>query len=247
MATPQAPARATYRLQATPEFGFDRIAELASYLAELGVSHAYLSPVLTAASGSQHGYDVIDHDRVNPELGGEAAHARMCAALGAQGIGQLLDIVPNHMAIVAGNRLWWDVLENGPSSHYAAFFDVDWESGEDIRTLLPILGEHYIDELRAKVVRVVRKGAEFIVEYHDHRLPAAPRSIGMLLRAAAPEHAELCYLADALEELQAPTSSDQVATQRRQRDKAVLFDYIARLLEREPELGPRIDAELQRL
>jgi (1->4)-alpha-D-glucan 1-alpha-D-glucosylmutase len=247
MVTPVAPARATYRLQATPEFGFDRIAELASYLTELGVSHAYLSPVLTAAPGSQHGYDVIDHDHVNPELGGEVAHARMCAALEAHGLGQLLDIVPNHMAIGARNKLWWDVLENGPSSHYAAFFDVDWDGGDDLRVLLPILGEHYIDALRERVVRVARSGAEFIVEYHDHRLPAAPRSLGALLRASAPEHQELSFLADFLEELSAPTSADQVATLRRQRDKAVLFDYLARLLEREPELCPRIDAQLAKL
>jgi (1->4)-alpha-D-glucan 1-alpha-D-glucosylmutase len=247
MATPIAPARATYRFQATPDFGFDKIAELASYLAELGISHAYLSPVLTAAPGSQHGYDVIDHDHVNPELGGDAAHARMCSALKAQGIGQLLDIVPNHMAVVARNRLWWDVLENGPSSHYAAFFDVDWEGGGDTRVLLPILGEHYYDELRERVVRVVRNGAELVVHYHDHRLPAAPRSIGALLRAAAPEHNELCYLADALEELSSPTATDQVATLRRQRDKAVLFDYLARLLGREPDLCPRIDAQLAKL
>lgn len=247
MATSIAPARATYRLQATPDFGFDRIAELADYLAELGVSHAYLSPVLTAAPGSQHGYDVIDHDHVNPELGGDAAHARMCSALKEHGVGQLLDIVPNHMAVVARNRLWWDVLENGPSSHYAAFFDVDWEGGEDTRVLLPLLGEHYFDELRERRVRVVRSGAEFIVEYHDHRLPAAPRSIGTVLRASAPEHQELCFLADALEELSAPTATDQVATLRRQRDKAVLFTFLARLLEREPELCPRIDAQLARL
>jgi (1->4)-alpha-D-glucan 1-alpha-D-glucosylmutase len=247
MVSPLAPARATYRLQATPEFGFDRIAELASYLAELGVSHAYLSPVLTAASGSQHGYDVIDHDHVNPELGGDTAHARMCDALRAHGIGQLIDIVPNHMAIVAGNRLWWDVLENGPSSHYAAFFDVDWEGGEDTRVLLPILGEHYFDELRERHVKVVRSGAEFIVEYYDNKLPAAPRSLGAILRASAPEHNELCYLADSLEELSAPTATDQLATHRRQRDKAVLFDYLARLLEREPELCARIDTQLEKL
>lgn len=239
--------RATYRIQANAAFGFERIAELASYLGELGVSHVYLSPVLTAAPGSQHGYDVIDHEHVNPELGGDSAHQRMCRTLCEHGLGQLLDIVPNHMAIVAQNRLWWDVLENGQSSQYAAFFDVDWNSGEDTRVLLPILGEHYVDALRKGLVHVVREDERFVVEYYDKRLPAAPRSIGGLLRAAAPEHHELCFLADSFEELSAPSAADQAATQRRQRDKALLFKYLSRLLASEPELCPRIDAQLAQL
>ncbi|MET0387014.1 MAG: malto-oligosyltrehalose synthase [Polyangiales bacterium] len=241
------PPRATYRIQAHGDFGFDRIAELASYLDALGISHVYLSPVLTAAPGSQHGYDVIDHEHVNPELGGDAAHQRMCDALQAHGLSQLLDIVPNHMAITGQNRLWWDVLENGPSSHYAAFFDVDWEGGNDTRVLLPILGEHYIDTLQQNLVRVVRNDGEFVVQYHDHRLPAAPRSLGGILRTAAPEHEELCFLADALDELPTPSSVDRDVTLRRQRDKAVLFTYLARLLEADPTLCSRIDVRLEQL
>jgi len=247
MSRPGFLARSTYRIQANAAFGFERIAELASYLSELGISHVYLSPVLTAAPGSQHGYDVIDHEHVNPELGGDEAHQRMCRALGEHGLGQLLDIVPNHMAIVAQNRLWWDVLENGQSSQYAAFFDVDWSSGDDSRMLLPILGEHYVDALRNGLVRITRDEEHFVVEYYDKRLPAAPRSIGGILRAAAPEHNELCFLADSFEELSAPDATEQAATQRRQRDKALLFSYLSRLLTREPELGPRIDAQLAQL
>ena len=247
MSKPGFSARATYRIQANAAFGFDRIAELADYLSELGVSHVYLSPVLTAAAGSQHGYDVIDHEHVNPELGGESAHQNMCRTLGEHGLGQLLDIVPNHMAITAHNRLWWDVLENGQSSQYAAFFDVDWNSGEDTRVLLPILGEHYVDALRKGLVRVVRREACFVVQYYDNSFPAAPRSLGGLLRSAAPEHSELGFLADALEELKSPDATDRAVTLRRQRDKALLFAYLSRLLTKEPELCTRIDAQLAQL
>src|SRR5205807_1045906 len=117
------------------------------YLARLGVSHLYASPSLQAAPGSQHGYDVVDPRRANTELGGEAAHARLRQALEAHALGQVLDIVPNHMAIGGPeNAWWWDVLENGRASQYAHYFDVDWDPPEaKLRNtvLLPILGDHY--------------------------------------------------------------------------------------------------------
>lgn len=123
-----APLIATYRVQLNPGFRFDDAASIAAYLAELGVSHLYSSPYLQAAPGSTHGYDVVDHTRVNQELGGEAGHARLCDALRCAGLGQVLDVVPNHMAIGSSlNRWWWDVLENGPASRYALYFDVDWD------------------------------------------------------------------------------------------------------------------------
>jgi (1->4)-alpha-D-glucan 1-alpha-D-glucosylmutase len=135
--------RATYRVQLHSAFGFDDAAALAGYLAELGISHLYCSPYLQAASGSTHGYDVVDPRRVNAELGGEAGHERLARALAAQGLGQVLDIVPNHMSIAsADNSWWWDVLENGPASRYASYFDVDWDPPQ-VRlrntVLLPIL------------------------------------------------------------------------------------------------------------
>ena len=112
--------RATYRLQLRPGFGFDEAAALVDYLADLGISHVYFSPNLQAAAGSTHGYDVIDHSRVNQELGGPQAHARLCEALRRRGLGQVLDIVPNHMSIASSdNRWWWDVLEHGRASRFA--------------------------------------------------------------------------------------------------------------------------------
>ena len=124
--------RATYRLQFHKDFGLDRAAEIADYLQALGVSHLYSSPYLQAAPGSMHGYDVVDHRVVNEELGGKAAHQRLTARLRECTLGQVLDIVPNHMAIGSGlNRWWWDVLENGPASIYANYFDIDWQSPEE--------------------------------------------------------------------------------------------------------------------
>jgi len=109
----------TYRVQLRPGFGFDEAASLTGYLAALGISHLYCSPYLQAAPGSTHGYDIVDYGWVNEELGGAAAHARLDAALKAGGLGQVLDVVPNHMATGPENSWWWDVLQNGPSSRYA--------------------------------------------------------------------------------------------------------------------------------
>src|SRR3982751_5142576 len=112
----------TYRLQLNAGFTFQDAARTASYLKELGVSHLYCSPYLQAAPGSMHGYDVVDHSKVNEELGGADAHQRFCNKLGEMKLGQVVDVVPNHMSLGRQNRYWWDVLENGVSSRYASFF-----------------------------------------------------------------------------------------------------------------------------
>ncbi|MBA3503240.1 MAG: malto-oligosyltrehalose synthase, partial [Deltaproteobacteria bacterium] len=136
--------RATYRLQLSAQFSFADAASALPYLAELGISHLYLSPVLQAAPGSTHGYDVVDPDHVSKQLGGEAGFTKLVEAAHKANLGILLDIVPNHMSIAgAANRWWMDVLENGPASYYAPFFDIDWGLGMDDRVLLPILGERY--------------------------------------------------------------------------------------------------------
>ena len=121
----------TYRLQLHKGFTFGDASAIASYLSALGVSHVYSSPYLQAAPESMHGYDVVDHSRVNEELGGASAHERFSKTLGENGLGQVLDIVPNHMAIGRENRFWWDVLENGAASRYASFFDIDWQPQEE--------------------------------------------------------------------------------------------------------------------
>ena len=126
--------RATYRVQLHSGFGFDDVAGLGAYLSDLGVSHIYSSPSTQAVAGSTHGYDVVNPGRLSDELGGAAGHARMTGALRAAGLSQILDIVPNHMATDPLNRWWWDVLENGPASRYAHFFDIHWTETDDRST-----------------------------------------------------------------------------------------------------------------
>jgi len=179
------PLRATYRVQLTPHFGFDRAAAVVDYLERLGVSHLYCSPYLQAMPGSEHGYDVVDHSRVNQELGGEEGHARLCRKLAEHGLGQVLDIVPNHMAIKGHwNRWWWDVLENGPSSRFASYFDVSWDPPErklKNRILLPALGDHYGRVLEAHQLRLVRQGPRLLVRYYENEYPIDPRTYGAVL------------------------------------------------------------------
>ena len=243
------PPRATYRLQLRPGFGFDEVTQLADYLVELGVSHVYTSPYLQAARGSQHGYDVVDHSHVNDELGSEQAHARMSELLADRGLGQLIDLVPNHMAIgTADNAWWWDVLENGRSSRYASYFDVDWHAGEDAdnRILLPILAQRYADAVASCAIKVSRDDARFFVSYAEHKLPVAVRSLCEPLgRVAAKERApELAFFADALGALPKPGATDQASVLRRHRDKQVLEQLLSRLFSARPELARAVDDEL---
>jgi (1->4)-alpha-D-glucan 1-alpha-D-glucosylmutase len=240
----------TYRIQLQPAFGFDDVTAIAPYLHRLGVSHLYSSPYLQAAPGSTHGYDVIDHSTVNAELGGEAGHERMCAALGANELGQVLDIVPNHMAIVGGNRWWWDVLENGPSSQYASYFDVDWDPPEaKLRNtvLMPILGDHYGRVLEAGDFLLQRDGGAFTVHYYEHALPVAPPSLDDLLAAAARRcrSIELESLATFFGRLPPSWATDRASLRERHRDKEVLRASLARLLAEEPGVAAAVDAEVE--
>ena len=242
--------RATYRLQLNPEFGLDHAAQVADYLALLGVSHAYLSPHLQAAAGSTHGYDVVDHSQVNAELGGRAAHERMCARFAAHDIGVVIDLVPNHMSIGSdANRWWWDILENGRASLYARFFDVDWDAlaKHDRRVLLPILGQHYGTELEAGHLRLERRGGDFVVMAYDRTLPVAPLSLPELLAAAARATGsdELWFCADALSRLPAPTTTDPAEVRSRHRDKKVIGALMAKIFSEQPAVAAAVDAELQ--
>ncbi|HEX9899066.1 MAG TPA: alpha-amylase family glycosyl hydrolase, partial [Candidatus Methylomirabilis sp.] len=138
---------ATYRLQFNRAFTFRDAVAVVPYLDALGLSDLYASSCLAARPGSMHGYDIADHNRLNPEIGTEEDYAGLADALRARGMGQVLDLVPNHMGIAAGCNRWWnDVLENGPSSPYAEFFDIDWDPVKPQlanKVLLPILGDQY--------------------------------------------------------------------------------------------------------
>jgi (1->4)-alpha-D-glucan 1-alpha-D-glucosylmutase len=245
--------RATYRVQLRPEFGFDDAAAIAGYLRDLGISHLYSSPQLAARAGSTHGYDVVDPSVLNPELGGREGHRRLEVALGAAGLGMVLDIVPNHMAIGGPeNRWWWDVLENGPSSRYAAYFDVEWDPPESYlrnKVLLPVLADQYGRVLEAGGIRVVRDGTWFAVRVGEQSFPVSPRSADSVLRIAAERSGadELAFIADALGRLPPTTATDRSAVARRARDIEVLRRQLARLIGERPDVAAAIDDVLDEL
>jgi (1->4)-alpha-D-glucan 1-alpha-D-glucosylmutase len=247
--------RATYRVQLHAGFPFSEAAKLAGYVASLGASHLYLSPVLQAAPGSTHGYDVVDPTTVNAELGGDEGFDQLGDALGAAGLGRVIDIVPNHMATGPGNRWWWDVLENGPSSVYAGYFDVDWhppESKLTNRVLLPVLGDHYGRELEAGRIRLRREGGSLVVTYYANRAPIAPKSMDDLLeRAAACLEADaataLGRLAGDLRRLPAASRTDAEGVAERHRGKEAVRSQLEALLAADEEAAGAVDAEIERI
>ncbi len=171
--------RATMRLQLHKDFTFSDAAALVPYLVELGISHVYSSPILTARAGSIHGYDVIDPTTVNPELGGESGLRDFVATLRASGLGLIVDIVPNHMAVGASDNPWWtDVLRRGRCSPYAKFFDIDWESDDPTlrgKVLAPFLGKPYGEALADGDIRVTETpSGEPVVRYFDTIFPVDP-------------------------------------------------------------------------
>ncbi len=183
------PPRATMRLQFHKDFTFDDAAGLAPYLAQLNVSHVYASPITTARAGSIHGYDVVDPSRVNPELGGEEGFCRLVGVLRQAGLGIIVDIVPNHMAVGGTDNEWWlDVLEHGRASRYAGFFDIDWDAEDPAlrgKVLLPILGRPYGEALQEGEISLAADGDRPAIRYFSHLLPIAPDGVADIGRCPA--------------------------------------------------------------
>jgi (1->4)-alpha-D-glucan 1-alpha-D-glucosylmutase len=184
---------ATYRLQLTAQFGFAQAAAIVPYLKALGISHLYVSPFLKARHGSTHGYDVVDHNAVNPELGGEEGFQQLSAALAEADMGLILDFVPNHMGVHYDDNAWWlDVLEWGRASPYADFFDIDWPllahrpAGG---VLLPILGTSYGEALERGDIELRYDASEgsFSAWYYEHRMPITPPRYGEILEKVVTE------------------------------------------------------------
>ncbi len=175
----------TYRLQFNASFTFLDAARLIPYLDKLGISDCYASPYLKAAPGSSHGYDVIDPTVLNPEIGTEADYHVFITALQEHGMGQVLDVVPNHMGIAGSANVWWqDVLENGPSSHYATFFDIDWTPVKpelENTVLLPILGDQYGIVLENQEIVLHYDDGQLFLRYYEHRLPLDPSTWSIVL------------------------------------------------------------------
>jgi len=246
------PLLATYRLQLRRELGFNEVRRWLSYFRALGVSHLYLSPILQAAPGSTHGYDVVDPTTVNAELGGNDAFRALSEEVHRAGLGQIVDIVPNHMAVGPQNPWWWDVLENGPSSYFAATFDLVWESTEERlrdKVLLPVLGDHAGLIIDNKEITLQRDGGRFTLAYHDHRFPVAPRSLGEVVGRAADVcgSPDLAFIADAYRNLPLPNATDRASVERRHRDKGVLGGQLARLAAERPEVAAALDQAVEAL
>ena len=189
--------RASYRLQFHKGFTFRDAAGLVPYLARLGVSHIYASPLTEARPGSTHGYDIVNHARLNPEIGGDADFRALTEALAAHGMGLVVDIVPNHMGVGGRDNAWWlDVLEWGEASPYAAYFDINWDPvREDLkdRVLLPVLGDQYGAVLESGGIALRFDPAEgsFSAWYYEHRFPICPHSYPAILRRGGPALAAL--------------------------------------------------------
>jgi (1->4)-alpha-D-glucan 1-alpha-D-glucosylmutase len=184
---PQIPV-SMYRLQFNRNFTFRDATRLIPYLAALGITHCYASPYLRARPGSMHGYDIIDHNSLNPEIGTPADYEEFVSELHGHGLGQILDIVPNHMGVMGSDNSWWlDVLENGEASAYAEYFDIDWDPIKDElqgKVLVPILGDQYGNVLEQGELKLVFDGerGEFSINYHQHRFPINPHEYPRILR-----------------------------------------------------------------
>ena len=188
--------RATYRIQLNSGFTFKDAIAIIPYLARLGISHVYCSPYFRARAGSNHGYDVVDHNSFNPEIGTHEDFERFVSELRAHGMGHILDIVPNHVGIMGSDNAWWmDVLENGQASLYADFFDIDWTPANPAladKVLVPVLGDSYgvVLERGELAPRFEPDSGAFAVFYHEHRFPLDPRSYPRILDRV------LAYLSD---------------------------------------------------
>jgi (1->4)-alpha-D-glucan 1-alpha-D-glucosylmutase len=257
--TPLRVPRATYRLQLGPALSFDDAADLADYLAELGISDCYTSPFFETSGAGSHGYDVADHNRLRAELGGEEGFARFADALKRRELGLLVDIVPNHMGIAQARNAWWrDVLEHGPASPHAPAFDVDWHPVKRElydKVLLPILGDQYGAVLDAGQLRLERQGGRFVIRYYDTVLPVGPRSYARILglnledmnRRLGPEHPaaiEIKSLLGMLATLPVRTETDPARLALRRHEVESAMTRFEALLKEWPDARDYADASV---
>lgn len=258
---------ATYRLQLRPGFGFDQIRELIPYLTALGVSDLYLSPLFRAREGSTHGYDVVDHNQIEPAFGGEEAFVRMAEEARNAGMGVILDVVPNHMGInEAGNRYWLDVLENGEGSRWAGFFDVDWDAiplNLKHRVLQPVLGKPFGATLEDGELRVVYQQHRLQVAYYDRLIPLAPRTWPVVLqlvadrlgkrnaaadrRQARIEYSELASIIAQLRNLPPCDQRSRQAIDARYREQRIARRRLAHLVEKRPRVREALDQAIEEI
>lgn len=255
--------RATYRLQLNRHFTLRDATALVPYFAALGVSHLYCSPYMRARPGSVHGYDVVDHNSINPEIGTPEDLEAFVAALRAHAMGHILDWVPNHVGIMGADNAWWmDVLENGQASFYAEFFDIDWENLDPAlagRVLVPVLGDYYgsVLERGELLLKFEESTGSFAVYYHEHRFPLDPRCYPLILERSLEsavlaelgeeERADFSSLVAAFGHLPERSDLAPAALEERQRDKEAHKRRLTRLCARAPGLGEAIEGAVHAL
>jgi len=251
----------TYRLQIHHAFPLTQARDVVPYLARLGVAACYTSPYFTASPGSTHGYDVCNHNEINPEVGGPAAHAEFTRVLSEHGMGHVVDFVPNHMGIGTGTNAWWnDVLENGPSAAAAAFFDIDWRPVKEelhAKLLLPILGDQYGQVLERGELQLAFTGSTLVLRYFDNELPVDPRQAARVYAAAAetlrgvlgegnPQLNEFLSIITSLEKLPPYTETHPDPRTERQREKEVARARLERLVAEEPRVADAIGCAVKK-
>jgi (1->4)-alpha-D-glucan 1-alpha-D-glucosylmutase len=246
---------ATYRLQFNAGFRFSDAREIIAYLHRLGISDIYASPYFKAQAGSLHGYDILDQNSLNPEVGTEEDFTALVTELHAREMGQILDIVPNHMCIEGENAFWLDVLENGPSSPYASFFDIDWHPVKqelENKILIPILGDQYGTILENGELQLAFVEGSFFVYYYANKLPIIPKSYSHILTfgiaaleeeisAAAPQFQDLMSIITALKHLPPTTEQNPERITERYREKEVVKRRLWELYQKSPEIQAFID------
>ncbi len=241
---------ATYRVQFNADFRFEHALALVPQLRRLGISHLYASPVFAARAGSQHGYDVTDPNRLNPELGTPEDFDRLSAALREHGMGLILDIVPNHMAASPANAWWMDVLENGSASRYAGYFGVNWSVAQENieeKIFLPILGSVYGAVLDAGELKLSFEDGRFWLNYWETRLPVAPVTWAPIVLPLPEEltaNPEIQLLVDSLGRLPSREVTDWEALRHRETEKEAARQRIAQLVESEPEFRAHLDRRI---
>ncbi|MFH1485027.1 MAG: malto-oligosyltrehalose synthase [Chloroflexota bacterium] len=252
--------RATYRLQFNRGFTLRDAQTIVSYLHDLGISDCYASPLMKTRSDSTHGYDISDHSQLNPDLGSEDDLAALSRALRKRGMGLILDVVSNHMSIGDASNTWWmDVLENGPSSIYASYFDIDWHpvtTELENKVLLPILEDQYGKVLESGKLQLTYENGAFLIHYHEMKLPVAPRTYSDILShqldaladAMGKENEalqEFRSIITALNYLPPRTETDSDKVTERNREKEVIKRRIASLYEASQEVRAAIDNAVQ--
>lgn len=251
---------ATYRLQLNHKFRFSDVKRIVSYLKDFGISDIYTSPCFKAKEGSLHGYDIVDHNTLNPEIGTEEEYHEMVQELGKYQMGQMLDIVPNHMCITSKENTWWmDVLENGPSSPYANFFDIDWDPLKTElknKILIPVLSAQYGIILERQELQLAFENGAFFIHYYQHKLPIIPKTyidifqhrsdeLKNQLSAENPCFLELLSIITALSNLPAYTEKNPEKIAERYREKEIIKKRLWNLYNESSEIKAFIDENIR--